>query len=430
MDDNRIKRRLAAILAADAVGYSKHMARDEEGTLRVLSGHRTIIDGLIATFSGRIVGTAGDSVLAEFGSSVDAVRCAVEIQAALATRNAGLSDDDRLLFRIGINLGDVIVEGDDILGDGVNVAARLESIAEPGGICISSSIYDQIAGKLNLGFADMGHQSLKNIGRPVRTYMVSRDGSLAETAAPAAATRAGAAASADAEPARSSATLWLTAAGAVGLVIVTIMFLGRGRQADAPSPTPAQTAVAPVSAPASAPSGTPEATAPPAVSATAPPPTAEPQVRRPQPSSAGSSTASAPASSAAGAPTTAAGATVATAAQAEAPAAPAGAAAARVFTGGTATGSCEGDGDDALTGEGVVRVEGSSLIVSFPPAGGRRAPVVARGRVADDGGVTLQVVRGGRGRGGAGGSFSGRLVDGRGTLTGPVGRCSLTLQLN
>ncbi|MEQ1730271.1 MAG: adenylate/guanylate cyclase domain-containing protein, partial [Vicinamibacterales bacterium] len=225
MDAPSIKRRLAAILAADAVGYSKHMARDEEGTLRVLSGHRVIIDGLIATFSGRIVGTAGDSVLAEFGSSVDAVRCAVEIQAALATRNDSLSESGRLLFRIGINLGDVIVEGDDILGDGVNVAARLESIAEPGGICVSSSIYDQISGKLNLGFADMGHQSLKNIGRPVRTYMVARDG------AEPALSQEGPAPSSAAPASKGSATLWLAAAGAVGLVIVAVMFMGGRRQA-------------------------------------------------------------------------------------------------------------------------------------------------------------------------------------------------------
>ncbi len=362
MDAPLIKRRLAAILAADAVGYSKHMARDEEGTLRVLSGHRVIIDGLIATFSGRIVGTAGDSVLAEFGSSVDAVRCAVEIQAALATRNDSLPEPDRLLFRIGINLGDVIVEGDDILGDGVNVAARLESIAEPGGICVSSSIYDQISGKLNLGFADMGHQSLKNIGRPVRTYMVARDGAESvpsqDGAAPASATPAS----------KGSATLWLTAAGAVGLVIVAMMLMGGRRQ--------------PASAPGEAATSAPASVSPDATGASAP--------------------AAGPIESA--------------------PVAP------RAFTGGTATGACEGD--DQLTGEGTVRVDGNDLVVSFPPAAGRRVPIVARGQLRDDGAVTLQVVRGGRGRGGAGGSFSGRLVDGRGTLTGPAGRCTVALRLH
>jgi len=151
-----IKRRLTAILAADAVGYSRQMSENEERTLQVLAAQRAIIDRIIAAHGGRIVGTAGDSVLAEFQSSVEAVRCAVEIQEGLETRNAGVPESERLLFRIGVNLGDVMVDGADILGDGVNVAARLEGIAEPGGICISSSVYDQIAGKLSLGFVDMG----------------------------------------------------------------------------------------------------------------------------------------------------------------------------------------------------------------------------------------------------------------------------------
>jgi class 3 adenylate cyclase len=171
-----VKRRLTAILAADAVGYSARMGKDEEGTLRTLAGHRRLIDSLIADHGGRVVGTAGDSVLAEFGSSVEAVRCAVEIQEALATRNESLPEPDRLHFRIGINLGDVIVDGVDILGDGVNVASRLEGIADPGGICIASSVFDQISGKLNLGFEDIGKRSLKNIGRPVRAYRLLRAG--------------------------------------------------------------------------------------------------------------------------------------------------------------------------------------------------------------------------------------------------------------
>jgi class 3 adenylate cyclase len=177
MDEGtRVKRRLAAILAADAVGYSARMAESEERTLQTLAGHRRLIDSLIADHGGRIVGTAGDSVLAEFGSSVDAVRCAVEVQEALATRNASLPEAEQLQFRIGINLGDVIVDGADILGDGVNVASRLEGIAEPGGICIPSSVFDQISGKLNLGFEDIGNRSLKNIGRPVHAYRVARAG--------------------------------------------------------------------------------------------------------------------------------------------------------------------------------------------------------------------------------------------------------------
>jgi class 3 adenylate cyclase len=176
MPEERGTRKLAAILAADAVGYSRMMSADEEGTLRVLAGHRAIIDRIIALHEGRIVGTAGDSVLAEFASPVLAVRCAVEMQEALKTRNQSLAPASQMLFRVGINLGDVVVAGDDLLGDGVNVAARLESIAEPGGICISSSVYDQISGKLNLGLQDIGEQNLKNISRPIRVYRIAGTG--------------------------------------------------------------------------------------------------------------------------------------------------------------------------------------------------------------------------------------------------------------
>ena len=170
-----VKRKLAAILAADAVGYSRAMAADEEGTMKVLAAHRAVIDGIIQFHEGQIFNTAGDSVLAEFASPTQAVRCAVEIQDALKTRNDSLPEDKRMQFRIGVNLGDVMVKGEDLLGDGVNIAARLESIAEPGGIYVASSVYDQIAGKLDLGFSDLGEQSLKNIDRPVRAYRVDRD---------------------------------------------------------------------------------------------------------------------------------------------------------------------------------------------------------------------------------------------------------------
>ena len=173
MESLNVKRRLTCILAADAVGYSNHMARDEEGTIRVLSAHRAVIDGIITFHGGRIISTAGDSVLAEFTSAVEAVRCAVEIQEALKTRNDSLPEGSKMQFRVGVNLGDVVVKNDDLLGDGVNVAARLEAIAEPGGICISSSVYDQITGKLDLGFQDIGEQSLKNISRPIHAYRVS-----------------------------------------------------------------------------------------------------------------------------------------------------------------------------------------------------------------------------------------------------------------
>jgi len=173
VDPSSVKRRLTCILAADAVGYSKQMGEDEEGTIRVLSAHRAVIDGILTFHQGRIVSTAGDSVLAEFPSVVDAVRCAVEIQEALKTRNDSLPEHRQMHFRIGVNLGDVVVKNEDLLGDGVNVAARLETMAEAGGICISSSVYDQITGKLDLGFEDIGEQSLKNISRPIRVYRVS-----------------------------------------------------------------------------------------------------------------------------------------------------------------------------------------------------------------------------------------------------------------
>ncbi|MEO8739256.1 MAG: adenylate/guanylate cyclase domain-containing protein [Casimicrobiaceae bacterium] len=182
MEPSGVKRRLTCILAADAVGYSGQMSADEEGTMRVLAAHRAVIDGIIAFHNGRILSTAGDSVLAEFSSVVEAVRCAVEIQDALKTRNDALPEHRRMLFRIGVNLGDVMVKNDDLLGDGVNVAARLEGIAEPGGICISSSVYDQITGKLDLGFLDIGEQTLKNITRPIRVFRVSGAGAPARAA--------------------------------------------------------------------------------------------------------------------------------------------------------------------------------------------------------------------------------------------------------
>jgi class 3 adenylate cyclase len=191
MSQTPVKRKLAAILAADVAGYSRMMGADEEGTLRTLAAHRTVIDGIIELHDGRVVSTAGDSVLAEFASPVEAVRCAVEVQDGLKTRNAALPEDKRMLFRIGVNLGDVMVRDNDLLGDGVNIAARLEGIAEPGGICISSSVYDQIAGKLDMGFVDIGEQSLKNIARPVRAFRVTSSAAAAIAAAPA---KAGAAA--------------------------------------------------------------------------------------------------------------------------------------------------------------------------------------------------------------------------------------------
>jgi TolB-like protein/class 3 adenylate cyclase len=173
---SRIGRRLSAIVPADVAGYSRLMGLDETGTARILREHRVIADAVVAKHGGRIVKTTGDGVLLEFTSVVDAVECAVAVQAVMAERNERVPHDRRMLFRIGINLGDILVEGDDILGDGVNVAARLEGIAEPGGICISSSAYDQVHGKVGVEFADLGEQRLKNIARPVRAYAVVRQG--------------------------------------------------------------------------------------------------------------------------------------------------------------------------------------------------------------------------------------------------------------
>jgi TolB-like protein/Tfp pilus assembly protein PilF len=166
----RVGRRLAAIVAADVAGYSRLMGLDEVGTARILREHRKVTDALVAKHGGRIVKTTGDGVLLEFPSVVDAVEYAVAVQAVMAQRNEGVPQDRCMLFRIGINLGDILIEGDDILGDGVNVAARLESIAEPGGICISSSAYEQVRGKVNVEFTDLGEQTLKNIARPIRAY--------------------------------------------------------------------------------------------------------------------------------------------------------------------------------------------------------------------------------------------------------------------
>ena len=174
-DQTRIERRLAAILAADVAGYSRLMGIDEVGTARSLREHRVVSDALIAKHGGRIVKTTGDGLLLEFASVVDAVECAVAVQVVMDERNVGVPPDRRMLFRIGINLGDILIEGDDILGDGVNVAARLEGIAEPGGICLSGAAYDQVREKVKLKFSDLGEQSLKNISRPVRAYAVVRD---------------------------------------------------------------------------------------------------------------------------------------------------------------------------------------------------------------------------------------------------------------
>jgi adenylate cyclase len=173
MGVDRVERRLAAILAGDIAGYSRLMSVDEEGTLHDLKVHRKeLVDPKITEHRGRIVKTTGDGILVEFVSVVDAVRCAVDIQRGMADRNAEMPVDKRVQFRIGINVGDIIIDGGDIFGDGVNVAARLETLADPGGIMISSVVHDQVRDKLSFGFEDMGEQIVKNISRPVTVHRV------------------------------------------------------------------------------------------------------------------------------------------------------------------------------------------------------------------------------------------------------------------
>src|SRR5579872_4899776 len=170
------ERRLAAVVAADMVGFSRLMEVDEAGTLARLKTHRIeLIDPAIAKNRGRIIKTTGDGMLLEFQSVVDAVTCAAEIQRRMARRNADVAPARMIQFRIGINLGDVIVDGDDIFGDGVNIAARLETLAEPGGICISAAVRDQVGDRLDIVYEDLGDRQVKNISRPVHVFKVVAD---------------------------------------------------------------------------------------------------------------------------------------------------------------------------------------------------------------------------------------------------------------
>jgi TolB-like protein/class 3 adenylate cyclase/Tfp pilus assembly protein PilF len=175
MAEERVSRKLAAILHADVVGYSRLMHRDEQATMQALIGNRAVFAAHISGRGGRIVNAPGDSILAEFGSVVDAVGCALEIQDALSKCNEPLPEERRMNFRIGVNLGDVLVDDSGIYGDGVNVAARLEALADPGGICVSRAVRDQVRGKLGVAFDDMGEHAVKNIARPVRIYRLRRE---------------------------------------------------------------------------------------------------------------------------------------------------------------------------------------------------------------------------------------------------------------
>jgi adenylate cyclase len=176
-----MERRLTAILAADVVGYSRLMGADEEATLATLNAYREVIDRLVVDLHGRVFGSAGDSVMAEFASPVEAVRCAVAIQQEIEARNADLPKDRRMRFRIGVNLGDVMVEGDNLFGDGVNVAARLEGLAKAGGVCVSGTVFVHVLNKVGLEFEDLGEQEVKNIREPVRVYRVISDALAVQT---------------------------------------------------------------------------------------------------------------------------------------------------------------------------------------------------------------------------------------------------------
>ncbi len=210
MDGEGVERRLTALLSADVVGYSRLMARDEVATVHTLTAYRDQIEVLVRQHRGRIVDSPGDNVLSEFASATNALECAGEIQRVLQARNAPLPPERRMEFRIGVHLGEVMVDGDRIYGDGVNIAARLEGLAEPGGICISETVHDQVESKVRLRYEDLGAQQLKNIARPLHVYRARW-----ETVAPAGAAAEPAAARRSRTPLLAAAVvLLLAAAGA------------------------------------------------------------------------------------------------------------------------------------------------------------------------------------------------------------------------
>jgi len=271
--DQEIKRKLATILVADIVGYSSLTAHDEDWTIRALGEFRKIVDEIIASHDGRIFSTGGDSILAEFASPVEAVRAAVDFQEASRSRNLLQPRDRQLRYRIGINLGDVMVRGNDLLGDGVNVAARLEGIAEPGGICVSGTVWDHINGKLSIGYVDIGEQSVKNIPRPVRAYHLRVDGGIGDASAAA---QIASGASGSARKAPTAALIGgLAALVVVAGGVLAWQYWPRSASqaplagATTPAPTPVTIPPAPkppaetAQAPAAPPAATPQAAAPP-----------------------------------------------------------------------------------------------------------------------------------------------------------------------
>jgi adenylate cyclase len=205
----KVKRRLTCILCADVKSYARLMESDETRTIGTLRQYRAAMDGLIERHEGRTINTWGDAVIAEFGSVVEAVHCAIEVQRELSARNRALPEAEQMWFRIGINLGDVMVENDDLYGEGVNIAARLQELAEPGGILISAPVYDLVRNKVSVGFDCLGEQSVKNVTEPVVSYRILMDGDARAAApAPKGARLAAASRRADADPRSRPATAW------------------------------------------------------------------------------------------------------------------------------------------------------------------------------------------------------------------------------
>ena len=275
-----LERKLATILSADVAEFSRLMSEDEEGTLLAFRGHKQVFESLVAAHRGRIFNTAGDAILAEFSSAVEAVRCATDIQTALRTRNDKLAPNRQVRFRIGINLGDVMLQGQDLLGDGVNVAARLQTAAEPGGVCISGSVHDQIRNKLSLTFQALGEKSYKNIAQPVRTFSVleSEGGHTLPTPKPASSGGSG---------------KW------IGITAAVAVLLGGGYWTYAKfvlnKPQPAAAVVSPASQTAAVPVQTPHAAASDSAPATSPTANPAPALSKPPSSAASAPTNSKPA---------------------------------------------------------------------------------------------------------------------------------------
>lgn len=243
-----MKRKIAAIFAADVVGYSRMIAEDEEDTLQCLADYREVMDDFIAKGSGRIFNTAGDSVFAEFSSSVEAVRCAIDIQESLRSRNLQRPTNRQMLFRIGITLGDIVERDGDLLGDGVNIAARLEGIADPGGICVSRTVYEQVQNKIAVQFSDIGEQQVKNIPQPVHAYAVGSKIS-GPRPSPIPVHKA-----AETKPAGTGTQRWVMAAlGAVAVVAVVVAAYLFGNRVGQPTVTATPSAPAVASAPVAAP---------------------------------------------------------------------------------------------------------------------------------------------------------------------------------